>query len=73
LESETISLAKRLASGPGFALGVTKEALNQEYNVDLGTALEMEAQAQAICMQTEDFREAYRAFVEKREPRFQGK
>lgn len=73
LESETISLAKRLAKGPGFALSVTKEALNQEYNVDLGTALEMEAQAQTICMQTEDFREAYRAFVEKREPRFQGK
>lgn len=70
LESETRALAERLARGPSFALGVTKEMLNRELDVSLDTALEWEAQAQALCMQHPDYREAYRAFVEKREPRF---
>ena len=70
LESETRSLAERLARGPSFALGVTKEMLNRELDVSLDTALEWEAQAQATCMQHPDYAEAYRAFVEKREPRF---
>jgi enoyl-CoA hydratase/carnithine racemase len=70
LESETRSLAERLARGPSFALGVTKEMLNRELDVSLDTALEWEAQAQAVCMQHPDYAEAFRAFVEKREPRF---
>jgi enoyl-CoA hydratase/carnithine racemase len=70
LETETRALAERLARGPSFALGVTKEMLNRELDVSLDTALEWEAQAQAMCMQHPDYGEAYRAFTEKREPRF---
>jgi len=70
LEAETRALAERLARGPSFALGVTKEMLNRELDVSLDTALEWEAQAQALCMQHPDYGEAYRAFTEKREPRF---
>ncbi len=70
LESETRTLAERLARGPAFALAMTKEMLNRELDVSLDTALEWEAQAQAICMQHPDYREAYEAFIEKREPRF---
>ncbi|HWS53799.1 MAG TPA: enoyl-CoA hydratase family protein [Pyrinomonadaceae bacterium] len=70
LESETRALAERLARGPAFALGVTKEMLNRELDVSLDTALEWEAQAQALCMQHPDYGEAYRAFMEKREPKF---
>jgi len=71
LEKETHALALRLASGPSFAIGVTKEMLNRELDVSLDTALELEAQAQAICMQHPDYREAYEAFVEKRKPVFE--
>src|SRR3954462_6178850 len=70
LEAETRALAERLARGPSFALGVTKEMLNRELDVSLDTALEWEAQAQAVCMQHPDYSEAFRAFTEKREPRF---
>jgi enoyl-CoA hydratase/carnithine racemase len=70
LESASRELAERLARGPSFALAITKEMLNRELDASLDTALEMEAQAQAICMQHPDYREAYQAFVEKREPRF---
>lgn len=70
LEATTRTLAERLARGPAFALAMTKEMLNREMDVSLDTALEWEAQAQAICMQHPDYREAYEAFVEKREPRF---
>jgi enoyl-CoA hydratase/carnithine racemase len=70
LESETRGLAGRLARGPSFALAVTKEMLNREMDVSFDTALELEAQAQAVCMQHPDYVEAYRAFTEKREPRF---
>jgi enoyl-CoA hydratase/carnithine racemase len=72
LEAETRLLAERLARGPAFALGVTKEMLNRELDVSLDTALEWEAQAQSLCMQHPDYEEAYRAFIEKREPRFHG-
>ena len=72
LESETRSLAERLARGPSFALAVTKEMLEREMDVTLDTALELEAQAQAVCMQHPDYAEAFRAFTEKREPRFGG-
>lgn len=70
LESETRQLAERLARGPSFALAVTKEMLNREMDVSFDTALELEAQAQAVCMQHPDYAEAFRAFTEKREPRF---
>jgi enoyl-CoA hydratase/carnithine racemase len=66
----TRQLAARLAAGPSFALMMTKEMLNREMDVSLDTALEWEAQAQATCMQHPDYREAYEAFVEKREPVF---
>lgn len=67
---EARSFAERLAKGPSFALGMTKELLNREASMDLDTALEAEAQAQALCMQLPNFREAYEAFKAKREPRF---
>jgi enoyl-CoA hydratase/carnithine racemase len=70
LEAETRALAERLARGPAFALSMTKEMLDRELDVGLDTALEWEAQAQAVCMQHPDYREAYEAFTEKREPRF---
>jgi enoyl-CoA hydratase/carnithine racemase len=71
--SEAQSLAARLARGPSFALGMTKEMLNREPTLSLEAALEAEAQAQQICMDTRDFREAYDAFIAKREPRFEGR
>jgi len=70
LASATHDFARRLARGPAFALGKTKEMLNRELDMNLHTALESEAQAQAICMQHPDYREAYEAFVEKREAKF---
>jgi enoyl-CoA hydratase/carnithine racemase len=71
--SEAQQLAARLAKGPSFALGMTKEMLNREPTMSLEEALEAEAQAQQICMDTRDFREAYEAFVAKREPKFEGR
>ena len=65
-------MASRLASGPTFAHGVTKKCLHQEWNVTIEQALEIEAEAQAICMQTEDFKRAYRAFLAKEKPVFEG-
>lgn len=70
---EAMAWATRLAEGPTFALGMTKELLNGQLNLDLLSALDNEARAQAVCMQTQDFREAYDAFSNKRPPRFQGK
>jgi enoyl-CoA hydratase/carnithine racemase len=67
----TQELAERLARGPAFALAKTKEMLNRELNMNLPAALECEAQAQAICMQHPDYREAYEAFVAKRQPKFE--
>jgi enoyl-CoA hydratase/carnithine racemase len=67
------ALAERLARGPLFALGMTKEMLSREPGMSLEAALEAEAQAQQICMATGDFREAYEAFVAKREPKFEGR
>lgn len=71
LNATTQSLAERLAQGPAFALAKTKEMLNRELDMNLETALECEAQAQAICMQHTDYREAYEAFVAKRAPKFE--
>ncbi len=70
---EALAWATRLANGPTFALGMTKELLNAELSQDLWNALENEARAQAVCMQTLDFREAYEAFSNKRPPNFQGR
>ncbi len=70
LLAEAQAIAARIAAGPAFANAMTKEALNRELDVSLDTALEMEAQAQAICMMHPDFRAAYEAWVEKRPPRF---
>jgi enoyl-CoA hydratase/carnithine racemase len=64
--------ANSLASGPTFAHGMTKKMLQQEWNVGIDEAIEMEAQAQAICMQTGDFRRAFEAFAAKRKPVFEG-
>ena len=72
LEAEAMALAQRLAAGPVFAHGITKTQLNQEWNMGLEQAIEAEAQAQAICMQTMDFERAYWAFVAKEKPVFQG-
>lgn len=66
------ALAKSLADGPSFAHGMTKTQLNQEWSMSLEAAIESEAQAQAICMQTRDFRRAYEAFAAKRTPEFKG-
>jgi enoyl-CoA hydratase/carnithine racemase len=70
LPTATREFAERLARGPAFALGKTKEMLNRELHMDLVAALESEAQAQAICMQHPDYREAYEAFVARREAKF---
>ena len=72
LEEQAHSLAKRLAAGPTFAHGMTKTQLNHEWNMSLEQAIEAEAQAQAICMQTKDFERAYHAFIAKDKPVFQG-
>jgi enoyl-CoA hydratase/carnithine racemase len=66
------TLADQLANGPTFAHAMTKKMLHQEWNMGLDEAIEAEAQAQAICMQTQDFRRAYDAFVAKATPRFAG-
>ena len=71
LADATHDFAIKLAQGPAFALGKTKEMLNRELDMDLLAALESEAQAQAICMQHPDYREAYEAFVAKRTAKFQ--
>ena len=72
LETEAMTLAARLAAGPTFAHGMTKVQLAQEWTMGLEQAIEAEAQAQAICMQTRDFERAYKAFVAKEKPVFQG-
>jgi enoyl-CoA hydratase/carnithine racemase len=72
LETDALDMAKRIVSGPTFAHGITKTQLNQEWSMGLDQAIEAEAQAQAICMQTKDFERAYRAFVAKEKPVFQG-
>jgi enoyl-CoA hydratase/carnithine racemase len=72
LQEEAGTLAGELAAGPNFAHAMTKTMLNQEWDMSLDAAIEAEAQAQAICMQTQDFERAYRAFLDKRRPEFEG-
>lgn len=71
LDKACSEFANRLAAGPAFALAKTKEMLNRELDMNLESALECEAQAQAICMQHPDYREAYEAFVAKRNAKFE--
>jgi enoyl-CoA hydratase/carnithine racemase len=72
LADEAAALAASIAAGPTFAHGITKTQLHHEWNVGIDTAIEMEAQAQAICMQTLDFRRAFEAFAAKSQPVFEG-
>ena len=72
LEATAREMAERIAAGPNFAHMMTKTMLAQEWSMSIEQALEAEAQAQAICMQTEDFRRAYNAFVAKEKPIFEG-
>jgi enoyl-CoA hydratase/carnithine racemase len=72
LEHEAVALARSLAEGPTFAHMMTKTMLNQEWSMTLDQAIEAEAQAQAICMRTEDFKRAYDAFKVKGTPKFSG-
>lgn len=72
LLDEAQALAREFAQGPTFANGITKTMLHQEWAMTVDQALEAEAQAQAICMMTEDFARAYHAFVAKTKPRFEG-
>jgi enoyl-CoA hydratase/carnithine racemase len=73
LEEEARALARDLATGPTFAHGMTKAALHQEWAMGIDEALEAEAQTQALCMQTEDFARAYRAFLARETPAFEGR
>ena len=66
------ALAAQIAEGPTFANGITKTMLHQEWAMTLDQAIEAEAQAQALCMLTEDFGRAYRAFAAKQKPKFEG-
>jgi enoyl-CoA hydratase/carnithine racemase len=72
LEHEALALARNLADGPFFAHSMTKTMLNQEWAMGLEELIEAEAQAQAICMATGDFRRAFEAFAAKQKPRFEG-
>jgi enoyl-CoA hydratase/carnithine racemase len=65
-------VARSLADGPAFAHAMTKKCLHQEWNQSIEQAIETEAEAQAICMQTKDFERAYNAFAAKQKPKFEG-
>jgi enoyl-CoA hydratase/carnithine racemase len=69
---DALAIARRIADGPNFAHGITKTMLHQEWNMSVDQAIEAEAQAQAICMQTRDFTRAYEAFINKQTPEFLG-
>lgn len=66
------TMAARIAAGPTFANGITKHCLHHEWNMGVDDAIDAEAHAQAICMQTQDFHRAYHAFVAKQKPVFEG-
>ena len=70
--ADALALAKEIAAGPTFANAMTKTCLHQEWAMDVDSAIEAEAQAQAICMQTRDYGRAYRAFIAKGKPVFEG-
>jgi enoyl-CoA hydratase/carnithine racemase len=70
--AEATAVAQSLANGPSFAHAMTKRQLHAEWDMSIERAIEAEAQAQAICMQTKDFHRAYEAFVAKKKPVFEG-
>jgi enoyl-CoA hydratase/carnithine racemase len=70
--AEAMKMAESLAAGPTFAHAMTKQQLHAEWDMSIEQAIEAEAQAQAICMQTQDFHRAYAAFVAKQKPSFEG-
>jgi enoyl-CoA hydratase/carnithine racemase len=72
LLAQAQALARDIAAGPTFANGITKTMLHQEWSMTIEQAVEAEAQAQALCMLTEDFKRAYNAFVAKQKPVFEG-
>jgi len=72
-ESETMAIARKLATGPSFALGYAKKAINEGFGKEIRTGLEFEVSGQNICIQTEDVKEGIAAFQEKREPQFKGR
>ena len=72
LDSNALALAQSLVVGPTFAHGMTKTMLHQEWAMTIDQAIEAEAQAQAICMQTQDFHRAFHAFAAKQKPVFEG-
>ncbi len=72
LEEEAMAMARDIAAGPTFANGITKTMLHQEWAMTIEQAIEAEAQAQALCMLTQDFTRAYEAFAAKQKPRFEG-
>ena len=72
LVADATAMARELAAGPSFANGITKTMLHQEWAMTIEQAIEAEAQAQALCMLTEDFSRAYHAFVAKQKPKFEG-
>ncbi|HQW20589.1 MAG TPA: enoyl-CoA hydratase family protein [Rhodocyclaceae bacterium] len=72
LSEEAHALARELATGPTFAHAMTKQMLHREWDMSIDQAIDAEAEAQATCMQTEDFQRAYRAFVAKEKPQFSG-
>ena len=73
LEAESLALAERLASSATMALGLTKRLINNEWHMDLASAIEQEATAQALMLQSYDHKEFHASFVEKRKPRFEGR
>ena len=72
LLTEAQALAHSIAAGPTFAHAMTKRCIHQEWSMGIDEAIEAEAQAQAICMQTKDYERAYKAFVAKQRPVFEG-
>jgi len=72
LQEAAMALANRITSGPNFGHMMTKTMLSQEWSMSIEQAIEAEAQAQALCMQTGDFERAYQAFVAKQKPKFEG-
>lgn len=72
LEDESMALASAIAAGPNFAHMMTKTMLQQEWSMSIDQAIEAEAQTQALCMQTEDFKRAFHAFANKQKPVFEG-
>jgi enoyl-CoA hydratase/carnithine racemase len=72
LSAESLELASQLAHGPTFAHAMTKKMLHLEWDMSIDAAIDAEAEAQAVCMQTEDFHRAYRAFAAKQKPEFEG-